>query len=137
MEATVMLADYAEAINGKFYVMGGGWNVCPPGPRTMSVLVWARVPWAETNVKHTLEILLMDDDGKLVELGEPPTTVVQAGEFEVGRPAGVPQGTELDFKIVFGFGGLPLEVGRGYRWQVEIDGEPAGECSFITREKHA
>jgi hypothetical protein len=133
MESTVMICDYAEAINGKFYVTGGGWNVCPPGPRNMSVLVWAMVPWAEANVKHQLRLILLDDDGKVVELGEPPAQVVQAGEFEVGRPPGVPAGTELDFKMVFGFGGLPLETDKGYRWQVEIDGEPAGEQSFMTR----
>ena len=39
MDVTLLLCDFAEAVNGKLYVMGGGWNVlfAPGQPVTMSV----------------------------------------------------------------------------------------------------
>ncbi|MDD5748177.1 MAG: hypothetical protein PHP64_03870 [Actinomycetota bacterium] len=130
MEAMMLLCDYAEVINGKFYIMGGGWTSCPPGRRNMAVAVRVLVQWDETNVKNKLSLVLQDEDGKTVEIGEPPRQVRQDGDFEVGRPPGVPRGTELDFAIVFGFTGLALLPERGYRWQLEINGEPICHASF-------
>jgi len=56
-------------------------------------------------------------------------------EVEVGRPPGIPKGTEMDFTAVFGFINLPLQPDTGYRWQSEINGEPAGRASFRTRPR--
>jgi hypothetical protein len=133
MEAILLLCDYAESINGKLYIMGGGWTACPPGPRNMSVAVRVLVPWNDTNARHKLALILQDEGGNTVQLGDPPREVKQEGDFEVGRPPGVPVGTEMDFSVVLGFVGLPLEPEKGYRWQLEIKGEPAGHASFRTR----
>lgn len=132
METILILCDYAEAVNGKLYIMGGGWTMCPPGPRNMSVAVRILVPWGETNIRHTLTLMLQDDSGGIVELGDPPVKVQHEGGFEVGRPPGVPAGAELDFTAVMGFMGLPLEPGKSYRWQLEINGEPSAHASFRT-----
>jgi hypothetical protein len=134
METILLLCDYAEAISGKLYVMGGGWTTCPPGPRQMAIAVRVMVPWNEANTKHTLTLFLQDEHGKTLELGDPPTKVMQDGSFEVGRPPGVPTGSEIDFTVVFGFIGLPLEPNKSYRWQLEINSEPSGHASFRTRE---
>lgn len=133
MDAIILLCDHAEAINGKLYVMGGGWTVCPPGPRQMAIAVRVMVPWSDANTTHTLSLLLQDESGNTLELGVPPKKVMQEGTFEVGRPPGVPAGSEIDFTVVFGFAGLALEPDRGYRWQLEINGEPSGHASFRTR----
>jgi len=132
MDATLILCDYAEAINGKLYIMGGGWTICPPGPRFMAVAIRINVPWEETNTKHQLNLFLQDGEGNAISLGEPPMPVEKSGEFEVGRPPGIPQGTEMDFTAVLGFINLPLLPDTGYRWQLEISGEPAGHVSFRT-----
>ncbi|MCJ7745899.1 MAG: hypothetical protein MUP40_06390 [Actinobacteria bacterium] len=132
MEATILLCDYAEAVNGKLYVMGGGWTNCPPGIRSMSVAVRALVPWLETNTKHKFNLMLQNENGNTVTLGEPPKEVKGEGEFEVGRPPGIVEGTELPVSVVLTFNGLPLEPEKGYRWQLEINGEPAGRASFRT-----
>lgn len=132
MDAILLLCDYAEAIGGKLYIVGGGWTVCPPGPRQMALAVRILVPWSEANTPHKLTLILQDENGSFVELGDPPEKVMNEGQFEVGRPPGVPAGTELDFTAVVGFVGLPLEPDRGYRWQLEIDGEPVAYASFRT-----
>lgn len=86
MESGMLLCDFAEVIGGKLYVMGGGWNICPPGPHNMSVAMRIGVPWSEANVDHSLTLRLQDDGGHTIELGEPPKPVVVEGQFQVGRP---------------------------------------------------
>ena len=76
-------------------------------------------------------------DTRTVELGEPPQPVKKTADFEVGRPPGIPQGTELDFTAVFGFINLLLQPDTGYRWQLEINGDPSGHASFRTRPGQA
>jgi len=137
MDTTLLLCDYAEAINGKLYIMGGGWSICAPGPRNMAVAIRVLVPWSDTNKQHNLALMLQDDNGSTVELGDPGRAVRQDGAFEVGRPPGIPAGTEMDFTAVMGFVGLPLAPDTGYRWQLEIDGEPAAHASFRTSREQA
>ena len=129
---TMLICDYAEAINGKLYIMGGGWSACSPGPRHLSIAIRILVPWSEANVKHRLTLMLQDESGNTIELGEPPRRVEHSGDFEVGRPAGLPQGSDLAMVLAVSFMGLPLEADRGYRWQLEIDGEPTANASFRT-----
>src|SRR5450759_171351 len=92
----MLLCDHAEAINGKLYIMGGGWSVCPPGPRNMTLAVKILVPWDEANEEHRFRVSLMDDAGNIVELGEPPKAVVHEGQLVVGRPPRIKKGTPLD-----------------------------------------
>jgi hypothetical protein len=131
----MLLCDYAEAIGGKLYVMGGGWVNCPPGRRSMSIALRILVPWSDTNTRHELALILQDEEGNTIDLGEPPRPVRQEGGFEVGRPPGVPPGSEIAFTMVFNFIGLPLEPEKGYRWQIEINGEPSDSVSFRTRRE--
>lgn len=133
MEATMMLCDHAEAINGKLYIMGGGWSFCPPGRRNMALALKVLVPWDQANVKHQLRIKLLDDDGKVVKLGDPPKEVVHEGQFEVGRPPNIKPGTPLDLVLAMGFVNMPLEPEKSYRWQLEIDDLPVQDVSFQTR----
>ena len=58
MQATVLLCDYAEAVNGKLYVMGGGWNVAfaADQPMNAALAILVIVPWDRTNQKHELRV---------------------------------------------------------------------------------
>ncbi len=132
VKAMLMLCDYAEAINGKFYISGGGWTVCGPGLRNMSVAIRVFVPWADANTRYDLSLLFQDENGSTIAYGDPPVEVRNDGSFEVGRPPGIPEGTELDVTLVFTFNGLTLEPDKGYRWQLEIDNEPVQSVSFRT-----
>lgn len=132
MDTILLLCDYAEAVGGKLYIMGGGWTICPPGLRNMAVAIRVLVPWSETNTQHGMSLMLQDENGNVITLGDPPKKVRHDGTFEVGRPPGIPTGTELDFTAVVGFVGLPLEPNKGYRWQLELNDEPAAHASFRT-----
>jgi hypothetical protein len=79
-----ILADYAEAVNGKLYLMGGGWEqifVDDFGkPVEISFAVGVLVPWHATNVRHTIQFAIEDMDRK-----RPVDFKLEAG-FVAGRP---------------------------------------------------
>ena len=80
----LMLADRAEVLNGKLYVMGGGYDRRTIDnmdvPLTLSMVVGVLVPWNLTNQPHTIRLTLQTEDG---------TTVGQQvqGQLTVGRSA--------------------------------------------------
>ena len=119
----MLLADAAEAVNGKLYVLGGGWSIVGPDPAPMAVALKIEVPWDQGNERHHLELRLIDADGDPVEITGPQgrVPVVLSADFETGRPAGVRQGTPLDVVMAVQVGPLALEPGRRYEWRLAID----------------
>ena len=85
----LLLADRAEVLNGKLYMMGGAWDrrhirdIEAPVPLT--IVVGVLVPWNLTNEPHRLGIRIEDEDGNPV-LPEVEATV------NVGRPVTATQG---------------------------------------------
>ncbi len=85
----MILADSAEVINGKLYMLGGGWDALTinsgfPKTYPVSVAVAFCVPWNDTDQPHAFAVEVQDADGK--ELAS------VTGDFEIGRPAGIPFG---------------------------------------------
>ena len=126
MKVTLLLADSAQEIGGKLYILGGGWSLTGPEVGPMALAIKIDVPWGAANQKHTFEIKLLSEDG-----GPPPMLTKEglgqgearfSGSFEVGRPPGLPPGTDIDTALAVQLGPLPLVPGQGYVWQVEIDG---------------
>ena len=128
----LILADWAEVINGKIYVQGGGWttiNAHEPLPvsRTIAIAVSPRVEWHETNVPHDLVIRILREEGQ-AELAR-----IDA-RFEVGRSAGLPQGSSQPHPIAVN---LPLTFERSGEYEVRasIDGEEVTTLAFRIEEK--
>ena len=85
----LILADAAEIVGGKLYLLGGGWdqlNVAGDFPAAHACQIAAAfaVPWNLTNRRHPVSITFAHDDG--AEIARINT------EVEVGRPAGFPPG---------------------------------------------
>ena len=126
MRVTMMLADSAQEVGGKLYILGGGWSITGPDPVPMAIALKLEVPWDRTNVKHSLLIELVDEDGNPVLVPGPEEEHVPlqvTGDFEAGRPPGIKPGTPIDSALAVNFGPLPLEPGRRYQWRLSIDGE--------------
>jgi hypothetical protein len=130
VKITMLLADAAQQVGGKLYVLGGGWSTTgtPTGP--MAVAVKIEVPWDRSNQAHDWRLVLVDADGRPVVTSDGQTVEV-TGQLEVGRPAGLPDGTPLDAPLVVSFGPLPLTPGR-YQWRLEI-AEFVESCAFLVR----
>ena len=124
----VMVCDAAQAVGGKLYVIGGGWDrmMIPefPGPPLVpfSVVFGINVPWNLTNRPFTFSIQILDSDDTII--GE-----VASGEFEAGRPPGTRPGVSQ--RIPFAGPANPEfpEPGR-YVVRVLLQGQKAGETSF-------
>ena len=85
----LLLADRAEVLNGKLYMMGGAWDRRHMkdigAPVSLTIVVGVLVPWNLTNEPHRLRIRIEDEDGSPV----PPE--VEA-TVNVGRPVSATQG---------------------------------------------
>lgn len=80
----LMLTDHSEAVNGKLYMTGGGWNVLRfpelPHDWTFGIALGIDVAWDETNRSHELLLKIEDPDG--LQLGE--------ASRATSKPAGPP-----------------------------------------------
>jgi hypothetical protein len=134
----MLLADAAQAVGGKLYILGGGWSVCGPAPTPMAIGLKIEVPWDRANASHTWQLDLRDGDGIAIDLPDPEgelQPVQVGGTFEVGRPPGLKPGTGIDFTLAINFGPLPLPPGQIYEWILKIDDETEDEwrLTFQTR----
>jgi hypothetical protein len=100
----LMLADSAQAVDGKLYILGGAWNMLRfptfPASLMVGIAVAIDVDWNETNRRHHLDIHFEDADGHEME----PRI---GADFEAGRPPGAIAGADL--RIVLAVNG-PLTV---------------------------
>ena len=137
MKVTLLLADAAEAVNGKLYILGGGWSVMGPDPAPMAIAIKIEVPWDQGNDVHKLHLRLVDADGQpvLAESEDGEVSVVLDADFETGRPAGVKPGTPLDLTMAVTLGPLPLDPGSRFEWRLSIDVKEDDEwrVAFSTR----
>lgn len=140
MEAHVLLADFAQSdSSGKVNALGLGWGVIGTPTPHHAVIVTLRVGWDETNVKHHLTLRLLTADGlNAVEVPTPfgSQSLMVEADFEVGRPAGIAQGSSIDHSLAINIGaGLPLTPGR-YEWRLHIDNQDRDEwrAPFTVRQ---
>lgn len=84
----VILADYAQAAQGKLNLIGGGWNVHNasqyPSTLPFGLGIGVLVPWSQANMRHDLTFVIKSSEG--------PELLRGGGQFEMGREAGLPAG---------------------------------------------
>lgn len=77
------------------------------------------------NRPHELELTLLTADGEHAVVAPGPfgdQPLVIEATFEVGRPAGIPEGSDIDHDFALNLSaGLPLEAGARYEWRLRID----------------
>lgn len=122
----LILADAAQAVGGKLYMLGGGWDVLTissrlPARHPFSIALGLRVPWNETNQRQSVGVEIVDEDGN--------SAATMSGQVEVGRPAGLPLGQSQ--LVVLAFNGV-MEVKRpgGFAIIGKIEGQEAKRVHF-------
>lgn len=84
----VILADHAQAAQGKLNLIGGGWNIHNanqyPSQLPFGIGIGVLVPWSQTNRRHDLTFTIKSSEG--------PELIRGGGQFEMGREAGMPAG---------------------------------------------
>ncbi len=132
MKTQVILCDWAEAINGKLYIMGGGWSrMITAVPFNLGIAIIIKIPWNETNKKHDLEFTVLDGDGKTVFIQGPtgPTPIQVKGQFGTGRPMGIKPGSDLDATLAFRIGPIIIPP-NDYVCELKINGSVAETVPF-------
>lgn len=134
MKVTLLLADAAQSVGGKLYILGGGWSTITAGA-PFAIAAKIEVPWHQATDEHTMRLELVDADGQPV-CGTDEAPVVIEGTFCTGIPPGITAGTPLDANLAVSIPpGLPLEAGRRYEWRLTIDGQTDEDwhVAFSTR----
>jgi hypothetical protein len=106
----MVLAEHAEVVGGKLYLMGGGWDTMhvPDAPANVRVMVAAgiRVDWDETNAQIPIGIRVDDDDAQEIFRLD--------GQMNVGRPPNLLPGTSQLSQMTFAIQAAFKSLG-GYR----------------------
>lgn len=115
----VMLANHVEAGNGLLYISGGGWTdhhrVVQSGrvpPSHFGIAVSVCIPWTATNLPHSIEIRIEDEDAN--------TVVRSETQLNVGRPAALPPGAEQHAFVAVNVDTVFPKAG-GYRVVASLD----------------
>lgn len=106
----LLLAEHAEVIGNKLYLMGGGWDTMSvaeaPANVRLTLAAGVRVEWDETNAPVPLLVRVDDDDAQEVFRVE--------GQMNVGRPPNLAPGTSQLSQMTFAVA-LSLPRFGGYR----------------------
>jgi hypothetical protein len=139
LNATIMLADYAQVAEGKLNLIGAGWSVTGPDPSPFALAGIFEVPWHMTNQQHQFRFELIDVDGNaiVVDTPEGERDVSFEGAFEVGRPPGLRVGGTQRVPFALNGGALPLEPGMHYEWRLSVNGQTREDwrLPFTTRPR--
>lgn len=136
VEVTLILADSAQAIDGKLYLLGGGWTFIGPGPAPAALAGLVHVPWNRTNSKLAVRFELVDADGALVRFvddsGKESSVTIEMA-LEVGRAPGSPEGMVQNTPFAINLSPLPFRPGQSYEWRCSVDGVPRTSRQFYVR----
>lgn len=125
----LILADSAQVVNNKLYLLGGGWDVVnvgglPPWDHHMAITAAIKVPWSRTSERHSFLLEMVTEDGKAIaQVG---------GEFEVGRPVGIVPGQPQRLQMALN-ARLKFERAGGYLVVAKIDGQEYQKAFFRVR----
>jgi hypothetical protein len=131
-DVNLMLCDSVAAVQGKLYILGGGWDeiqtaAFPFHQSRIGLAALIRVPWTETNKIQRFEIKLEDEDGKILRLGPDPESAAAPsaieGQFNIGRPATIQQGDSQVIPVAMNLDRQHFSAAGTYTVVFSINGE--------------
>jgi len=129
-----LLADAAEVVNGKLYLMGGGWTSCTPRDglnypfeKVIASAITISVAYQETNEEHKFALEFRDADEK-------PLGPRIDGGFTVGRPPELVPGMS---QLVQFAGAVPVTLPEAgtYTLVLTLDGQEVKRVHFQSLPK--
>lgn len=127
----LILADSAQVVGNKLYLLGGGWDIISPRKdfpfnHRCGIALAINVTWNETNQKHNFEVEVISED----ENTEEPKSIAKVGgQFEVGRPPGIPIGQNQRIQLAIDMG-VKIETPGTKVVIARLDGAESKRISF-------
>lgn len=130
-----LLADAVQAVRGKLFVLGGGWDTLwvarfPARHPSLAIGLRLRVPvsWGKEDLNLSVE--LQDADG------HPLLPTALAHDIRLPKTTHETSGT-TDFGLVrsFTFNNLVFRSEGSYSFVISVDGEPVSRLRFAVRAR--
>lgn len=130
-----LLADAVQAVRGKLFVLGGGWDTLwvrgfPARHPSLAIGLRLRIPvsWEEDVLKLSVE--LQDADGKGL-LPSPLANQIRLSNKSVHPP------NATDFGLIrsFTFNNLPFQSEGAYSFVISVDDAPVSRLRFSVRAR--
>ena len=131
-----LLADAVQAVSGKLFVLGGGWDTLwvgsfPVRHPSLAIGLRLRVPWSWGKETLKLSVELQDADGA----GLLPDSLVNTMRLPThSKP---PSATDFGLIRSFTFNNLLFEKEGSYSFVISVDDEPVSRLRFAVRERFA
>lgn len=130
-----LLADAVQAVRGKLFVLGGGWDTLwvrqlPARHPSLAIGLRLRVPVSWRSDKLRLSVELQDADGK--------PALPRALSHEIELPARpTPAGSATDYGLIrsFTFNNLLFSTEGAYSFVIAVDDEPVSRLRFTVRQR--
>lgn len=123
----MLLCDHAEVVQGKLYIMGGGWSrITPDTPSHIGIALHLQLSHDEAKNEHTFRLVLLNEEKEAVEIeGD---TVVIDGKFGTKLR---PEASDADLHYVPFALNINILIPSGrFSWVFEVDGEEVTSMSF-------
>lgn len=135
MHVTAFLADHAQVADGKLNVIGAGWTHTNAGQEALPFAIGliVEVDYNETNLGWTIELRLLDEDGRP---GGPSGNdhVITQPELKFGRPPNLKSGERQRASFALNHGPAAwLKPDHGYVWEVRLNDRLEQRLGFRTR----
>lgn len=130
-----MLADGVQAVAGKLYVIGGGWDTLfvrsfPARHPTLGIGIRLRIPWSWSGDSFTLSVDLVDEDGRDLFQGRKLSQLIR-----FRRPVDLPVGADVGLVRAFTFSNLPLTRPGGYAFRILVDDQEVSRLRFWAKHR--
>ncbi len=130
-----LLADAVQAVRGKLFVLGGGWDTLwvrqlPARHPSLAIGLRLRVPVSWHSENLTLSVELQDADGK--------PALPRPLSHEIALPSNPPPSSDAsDFGLIrsFTFNNLRFEHEGPYSFVISVDGDPLSRLRFTVRRR--
>jgi hypothetical protein len=129
-----LLADSVQAVQGKLYILGGGWDTLyvssfPARHPSMAIALRVKVPWSSSGQQVKIGVELQDADGaSLLPGGQVVHTVAVPRRNEMER-------ADTGLVRAFTFANLTFETAGDYSFVISLDDQVAERLRFMVRTK--
>ena len=126
----LVLADAVTVAEGKHYIHGGGWGALflasiPATHPVLGVGIRLRVPWQEAGKQLTLEVDVLNGQGRNSILNQPLRNAINVERSPNGSP-----GSDVLLHLALSFTNLVFERPGQHAIVLRIDGQHLAESRF-------